>query len=127
MVIDDLDIEGVSVMEPEAQAPLLVDPDAPLPSPVAAQRLQSIRRRNAQVLESCRGVELDQSPDRPGANVGRKAPALPRRVEPFRIGVCERPDHRTMLNMLFITVKGANDVRHLRPLRDVKLTGPPGV
>jgi hypothetical protein len=40
MVINDLDIIGITVLPHKANAPLLVDPDAVLPLPVTVQCLQ---------------------------------------------------------------------------------------
>jgi hypothetical protein len=50
MVIYNLDVVGIAVAPDEAQPPLVVDPDAVLPNPIAGQRLQAVRRRLPQVL-----------------------------------------------------------------------------
>jgi len=50
VVIRYLYIEGVAVAPDEAQAELIVDPNAVLAFPVTAQVLQSVARRNSQVL-----------------------------------------------------------------------------
>ena len=42
MVIDDLDLECVATLEPEAHAPLVVDADAVLAGAIASERLQPI-------------------------------------------------------------------------------------
>jgi len=48
VVVNDLDVMGIIALPHKADAPLFVDPDAMLPLPVTAQRLQIIGRRNAQ-------------------------------------------------------------------------------
>ena len=35
MIVDDLHVIGIAVTSDEAEAPLIVDPDAVLPSPVS--------------------------------------------------------------------------------------------
>lgn len=42
MIIGDLDIERIAVAKPEADSPLVVDSDTPLPGAIAAQRLEAI-------------------------------------------------------------------------------------
>jgi hypothetical protein len=46
MVIDDLDVQGVTVTPPETDPPLLVDPDAVLALSIALQSLELIRGWN---------------------------------------------------------------------------------
>ena len=57
MVIDDLDVIGVAVLEAETQTPLVVYPNTPLPTPVSPEGLQSVRRRDAQVINAAGDVE----------------------------------------------------------------------
>ena len=51
MIIDDLDIECVTVTPPEADPPLLVDPNAVLALPITLQSLKLIRARNRKILK----------------------------------------------------------------------------
>src|SRR5262245_42324780 len=60
MVVDDFHAPGVAIGPSETDSPLSVDPDAVLPSPVALQRFQLIRRRDRQVLEISSGMQLLQ-------------------------------------------------------------------
>jgi hypothetical protein len=57
MVIDDLDVPGFAVPPNKANAPLLVDPNAVLPLPVAAQGFQAIAGRRRQIVESLRRID----------------------------------------------------------------------
>ena len=52
MVIDDLYIEGVATLEPEAHAPLVVDADAVLALAVALERFEPIVGWNAQIVQA---------------------------------------------------------------------------
>jgi hypothetical protein len=47
---------------PEADAPLIVDPDAHLTFAPALERLQTVSRRVAQVLDRLRRIQLAQLP-----------------------------------------------------------------
>ena len=48
VIIDDLNIKRRAAVKTEADAPLVVDADTPLPIAVAVQRLQPIAGRDTQ-------------------------------------------------------------------------------
>jgi hypothetical protein len=52
MVVDDLDIVGVSFMPPETDTPLIVDADAPLSFSVSPQFFQPVRRRDTKEIKA---------------------------------------------------------------------------
>jgi hypothetical protein len=58
VVIDDFHIVGITVFEPKAQPPLVVDADAVLAAAPALQWFQAVAGRNAQVVERGSGIEL---------------------------------------------------------------------
>lgn len=60
MVVDDLHVEGVKVAPGEADAPLIVDADAPLTLAVAAQGFQPIARGRPQIVEPRGRVDREQ-------------------------------------------------------------------
>lgn len=60
MIVDDLDVEGMTVTPPETDPPLLVDPDAVLTLTIAFQGLELIRARNRKVFQVSRRVQLLQ-------------------------------------------------------------------
>ena len=62
MVICDLNIERVTVAPFETDSPLVINSDAVLPHAVAAQLLESICRRDSQVIEVDGIVEHAQFP-----------------------------------------------------------------
>jgi len=51
MIVDDLDVQGVTVTPPEADPPLLVDPYAVLALAIAPQSLELIRTWNRKVFQ----------------------------------------------------------------------------
>jgi hypothetical protein len=60
MVINDLDVFGTCPCPAEADAPLVVDPDAVLALPIAAKHLESVSGRHTQVVEAGGNLELAQ-------------------------------------------------------------------
>jgi hypothetical protein len=51
MVVNDLDIEGVTSAPDEADAPPIVDANAVLPDTIGAQRLKPVAWWDAQIVE----------------------------------------------------------------------------
>jgi len=60
VVINDLHVLWAGRRPGEAKSPLLVDPDAVLPGPAALERLQSVARRNSEVVQGLCGVQHHQ-------------------------------------------------------------------
>ncbi|HSA82705.1 MAG TPA: hypothetical protein VLE23_17945, partial [Geminicoccaceae bacterium] len=60
MIVDDVDIVGRSLMPPEASPPLLTNPDAVLPTPIAPQGLEPVAWRHPQVVQDSRLVQHAQ-------------------------------------------------------------------
>lgn len=58
MVINDFDIQRITVLPTEANAELVVDADAVLACTVALERFQSVAGRHAQKVECGGGVQL---------------------------------------------------------------------
>jgi len=58
MVVDNFDIEGITVFEPKANAPLVVDADAILSSSLALQRFESVRPRHQQIVNARCCIQL---------------------------------------------------------------------
>jgi hypothetical protein len=57
MVINNLDRMSAAILPDEADAPLIVDSDAVLTSPVSFQTLKSVARGNIQTVQRDSGVE----------------------------------------------------------------------
>jgi len=73
MVIDDFNLIGVSVPPLETDPPLIVDPDAVLSAPVDGQGFQAMGRRDTQIIQGDRRVELFKTHLRSAMNVLRDA------------------------------------------------------
>jgi len=58
MVINNFNGLRIAVFPGEADAPLIINPNAVLPGPVAFQGFQTISGRHAHIIQSFRAVEL---------------------------------------------------------------------
>jgi hypothetical protein len=74
VVVNDRDVVGVAALPSKAHAPLAVDADAVLATPITLQRLDAIGWRYAKVVQCGGVVEHPQLSPRDGLNVARKAP-----------------------------------------------------
>ena len=93
MIVRDLDVVRVGSAPPEADAPLVVDPDAVLASPLPPQSLEPVPWRYAQVGEGNRSIDLSELAQRGSLHVG---PELPDRVAPeetLGVAIAEAPNH----------------------------------
>jgi hypothetical protein len=92
VVIDDLDIQHVSILPAETHTELVVDADAVLAGPVAFQGFQSVTGRHAQEVECGGGVELHKLASRHRFDVHEPSHTIA--VEQgFRVLVGEGFDH----------------------------------
>lgn len=57
MIVNDLDIKRHAILPAKADSPLTVNPNAPLPLPIALQGLKSIPRRYPKRAEARRSVD----------------------------------------------------------------------
>jgi hypothetical protein len=62
VIVDDLDVMGISVVPDEADPPLLVDADAVLASPIPEQGLEPIAGRDLQRIQPRSRIELQELP-----------------------------------------------------------------
>lgn len=58
MVIDDLDVQGVSALEAETNTPLVVDTNAELAGAIATQFFKPVARWHAKEIERRRGMNI---------------------------------------------------------------------
>jgi len=93
MVIDDFDVESVSVPPSKTNPPLVVDTNAPLAATVASKLLQKIRRRNAKEIERSRTMELSQFPQGNALDIGGPFSGKAPGENFFRFVACERLNH----------------------------------
>jgi hypothetical protein len=93
MIVDDPDIGWSSVIPGEANAPLVVDPDAVLAEPIALQCFQPVSWRHAEVIETPCTVHQAQFPKRRSLYVRRKFSASLTGPDAFRLSIRETLDH----------------------------------
>lgn len=96
VVVAELDLVGIAVLEPEADAPSVVDGDGVLPRAIALERVQAIAGRHLEVRHLRRdmhGFELAQGA---AGDVGGHLPGLAGAEELLGLSLGERLDHTRM-------------------------------
>jgi hypothetical protein len=93
MIIDDLDVKGVTFTPPETDPPLLVDPDAVLALSITLQSLELIRAWNRKVLQVSSRVQLLQLHQRPLLNVAWKTLGVLATPDPLSLPASKGLDH----------------------------------
>jgi hypothetical protein len=64
MIIDDLDLEGVAIVETKYDSPWAVDADRPKPGAVATQFVQADTAQACEIVQLSRDVQGGQAPPR---------------------------------------------------------------
>ena len=105
VIIDDLDVKGVTLTPPETDPPLLVDPDAVLALAIVFQSLELIRARNRKILQVSSGVQLLQLHQRPVLNVARKTLGVLATPDPFSLPASKGLDHLSIVTVRVSNVK----------------------
>jgi hypothetical protein len=105
VVVNDLDIEHVTILPSEADAPLLIDADAVLARAVALERLELIRWGDHEVTQIRSAIEVLQF--LACALLNLVVQALHKCPSEYRLSVfiLEGPDHGQMLKHSDIIVK----------------------
>ncbi len=73
MVVHDFNVMRITVTPGDANAPLIVDPNAVHPRPVAFQQLKLVSRRHAKILQPHSPIQVEKLPLR-GPFDGLKSP-----------------------------------------------------
>jgi len=97
VVVNYLRLLWSGVRPYEADAPLVIDPDAVLTDAIAFQSFEPISGRNPQVIERSSGSQLAKLPQRRRMDpriYGRHALTAPQSLGVF---APERPDHTTII------------------------------
>ena len=95
MVVNDLNPFWTSVAPPEADTPLIIDSNTVLPRTITAQTLESVTRRNPEVFQTARSVNLTQLAQRNAHDAcieGRNRLPL---KQALSLTIPERLDHDT--------------------------------
>ena len=93
VVVADLDIVGVPVLEPKADAPLVVDRNGVLAFSVAGEGMEPVAPRHSQVLQSHSEVNILKLANGTFPDIRRPAARLSRRVEIPCVAIRERLYH----------------------------------
>jgi hypothetical protein len=93
MVISYFNTVSVVVLKPETQTPLVIDPNAPLPSPVATQFFQTIAWWVTQVINAYCNIQQHELTQRQSLEVNRPLPYLPTSKDSGGVFASERLDH----------------------------------
>lgn len=110
MIVHNLHVVGVSIPPDEADAVLVIDPDAVLPAAVTRQRLQAIARKRRKIAKFSGRVELLQFSPRHASNL-LQAAAESAAEQSLGFGVFERPDHAiSRYNATRYTSSGARTI-----------------
>ncbi len=89
MIINDLNIESITLCEPKTDSPLVVDPNTPLALSVAFQRFQLVRWWKFQIPDLRRGIELGQSHNSALLDIGRNPLRSTCCVKSLSLGISE--------------------------------------
>lgn len=99
MIVDNLDVESIAILPPEADAPLLVNADAVLARAVAFECLELIRWGNHKIAQIHGAVEVLQLLACALLNLVVQALYELALEYRFRVLVLESPDHGKKLNV----------------------------
>jgi hypothetical protein len=102
VVIDDFDLLGASIPPYEAEAPLVIDPDAVLTRTVSAQRLQPISGWSSQIAQFLRIMNLPQFSLRRSLDLVRQPPSEPAVEQSLGLSVGKRTDHPMVLYTRYV-------------------------
>lgn len=109
VIIDNLDMEGISVPPHEAHSVLIIDSNAVLPR--AGSVKQSISRRYSQILERDSRVQNGELYERSSLQISGKVPAPAGLPQPFRVLVAKAADHRRPIILLQILTRHDTTVK----------------
>jgi len=93
MVIDNLDIVGISIGPPETYTPLVVDANAELAFSIARELLQSTPGRHSKIIKRFRRIDHVQSHQRATLDFRGQFPRPFSPKDSFRLAISERPNH----------------------------------
>jgi hypothetical protein len=125
MVINNFHFVKLSISPYEADAILLVDPNAVLSFSAATQKLKVISRRHAQIVQIRRVVQVLQLSQGNALDGRRDAAAFPRLIQFPGVCVPEAGDHPgDNITSLVIQIKGINDEIRYFPRRSERCHWP---
>ena len=97
MVVDDFHVVGFVLPPHEADAVLIVDPDAVTALALPVQRLQPVSGRHPQIIQRHGGMQQEELLECPHSQVAGNPSASPRSPKLLRIRIPEARYHATIL------------------------------
>jgi hypothetical protein len=91
VVIHDLNVMRIAVLLGKADAPLVIDPNTIRPRAFPFQQFQMVSRRDAQILQPQRPIQVQKLPPRRAFD-GLKSPNPAVLKERLGVSAPERPD-----------------------------------
>ena len=98
MVIHNLNLVSVPVTPLETDAPLIVEPDAMLSSPIPNQFLQAIPRRRPQVFQCLRSIQEHQLAEGSALDIAGQLLDSHPVEKALRLVISEGSNHRAYRN-----------------------------
>ena len=105
VIIGDLDVVGVTFLEPETDTPLIVYGYRMLPHAVPRQCMQSIAGRHLQIIKTGGNINILKPPSGPLQHISRQPFRFAGDVELLRMLIPECLDHRNIVTCLVTRVK----------------------
>jgi hypothetical protein len=93
MIVYDFNIVCVSLAPPEADTPLVIDPNAVLSLPVSSKFLKAISRRDKKVIQLLRRIQQEQFTLSDAPQIGREFLRGLAVKYLFSLFGCKSPDH----------------------------------
>jgi hypothetical protein len=94
VVICDCHVICIAIVEPKADAPLIIDANAPLTGTVSLQLLKSVGRRQPQIIRSSGRTQLLEPHGCAFSNFHRQTAGLARSVKSLSFTVGESLNHQ---------------------------------
>jgi hypothetical protein len=105
VVVDDFDFIRFAAGPAEANAELVVDPDAMLPCSAADELFKSVAGWNAKVFDAYRGIELPEFSEGNALNVSSESPRGKALEKALSVPVSEAPDHWPIITQRVMSIK----------------------
>jgi hypothetical protein len=105
MIVDDFNVVRVAFTPHEADAILIIDPDAVLALTLAAQSLQPISWRDIQIIQHHGGMQQEELLQCPHFQIGGNPSASPRLPKLLRIRIPEACYHGAIVLQYGTSVK----------------------
>ena len=108
MIVDNFDVKCIGLAPAETDPPLIVNPNAVLPPPIAFQGFQPIPRRRSERAQLHRAVQLAQLPAGNLLKRGKTRNTLAP-MNSFGVATAKRPNHPMRIQRMTLNVNRSID------------------